>query len=166
MVAVHASGELYSSRLLRLVELVLIARRDVNGQELDWDAVLAFLTRTRTLQYASPALHLAEQLVPNTVPSTILRAAAATSTRRAVRVLATLTPTAPILRPGAKITETLMWATDWREVVGRLWRIVRADSTLPLRSIVSNFHWRVRRNLLSSRLWTSWFRKDGMKRPE
>jgi hypothetical protein len=166
MVAVHASGELYRSRLLRLVELVLIARRDAERAEVDWDTVLACLTRTHTLRYAWPALHLAERLVPHTIPPQVIRAAQAASTEMARRIVATLTPTAPVFRPSGNVGHTLMFATSWREIAGRLWEILRSDSGLPVRAVLSNYHWRARRRLRASRLRRSVRGSDRTTRPE
>lgn len=67
MLACHCSQELEGSRLLRLVELVRVARGFGNVAPVDWDAVLALFARSGTARFAYPALALAEQLAPGTV---------------------------------------------------------------------------------------------------
>ena len=55
--------------LLRLVELVLVIRKDCAAGLLCWDAFLAMAERTGSLGFAFPALKLCDELAPGTVPA-------------------------------------------------------------------------------------------------
>jgi len=86
--AVHASAHLPILPLLRLAELVLVARRDC-GRDLDWHACLDRLNRAAPFAY--PALDLAERLVPGTVDADVLdrlRSQVPTRVRRFVERIA------------------------------------------------------------------------------
>ena len=74
MLATHASGELFSSRLLRLVELVLVIRKDDERDPLDWAAVTEHLRSANALRFAYPAFTLVERLAPGTIDERALGA--------------------------------------------------------------------------------------------
>ena len=68
------SGELFSSRLLRLVELVLVIRKDDERDPLDWAAVTEHLRSANALRFAYPAFTLVERLAPGTIDERALGA--------------------------------------------------------------------------------------------
>lgn len=70
--ALHASEGLHSATLIRLVDLVLIARRDEAAGSLDWSDFRALLESCGGARFAYPALKLAERLAPGTVPVAVL----------------------------------------------------------------------------------------------
>ena len=72
LLAAHASTELYSQRLLRLVELVLVVRRATTLGTLDWRAVESSLADRGWLRFAYPMLALTERLAPGTVDAPLL----------------------------------------------------------------------------------------------
>jgi hypothetical protein len=108
-VATHASGELHASRLLRLIELTWMIRRDESSGVLDWSAVEELLERTGATRFAYPAFTLVEQLAPGTIKPSILTHLARRSTRIARAVVRELTPATPILNERTSIAERLMW---------------------------------------------------------
>jgi putative nucleotidyltransferase-like protein len=113
--AIHASGELYSMRLLRLIEQAYVIRQDLEAGRLDWTAVEELLLRTRTLRFAYPVFALVEQLAPGTIDARVLRRSRRASTRRALEITARFTPTSPILSQHVSIKERLMWSdSPWR----------------------------------------------------
>ena len=144
LLAVHASGELYASRLLRLVELVLVARKDVERGTLDWHAVGAFLDDARASRFAYPAFRLADQLVPGVIDANVLRACERASTNRTRAVVASFTPTSPVLQRDTSLSQRLMWARGWLGVVRRVWTFVRPLRGASPRVMLRNYH---------SRLW-------------
>lgn len=161
MVAVHASGELYSSRLLRLVELVLMARPDATGRELDWGEVEEFLTSTRTMHFASPALHLVEQLVPGTVDSGLLRRSREGSSPRLRRVMATFTPTSPVLPLMTSIDERLMWTTGRLAVLRRFWLMIAPVADASPSQVLALYRGRLHR-FLTGRVRFRMGARDGL----
>ena len=145
--AVHASGELYNMRLLRLVEQTLVIRRDTEAGLLDWTAVGEMLERARMLRFVYPAFALVERLARGTIDARVLAHARAASTRRAREVTDGLTPTAPILSQVSSVTEKLMWAdTPWR-LLHRLFLMVRPPPDQPWRIVVKTYHDRLTRIL-------------------
>ena len=124
VLAAHASTEIYSQRLLRLVELVLVVRRASARGALDWHDVESSLAERGSLRFAYPMLALAERLAPNTVDAALLSRLATATTPRARAVTSTLSPTAPLLAPAFSLRGRLIWASDLRETIRRLWRMI------------------------------------------
>ena len=122
--AAHASTELYSQRLLRLVELVFVVRRATALGTLDWGAVESSLAERGSLQFAYPMLALAERLVPDTVDVALLARLAMATTARARVVTSSLSPTAPILDASFSLRERLIWASGLRATMRWMWRMV------------------------------------------
>lgn len=142
--AAHASEELHRLQLLRLVELVLVARRDLR-QPADWTAVRDLTRDLDAGRFLLPAVELAERLAPGSMDAGWLADLRADATPRMRRVLATLQPTdaqrleglslrdrfvfvrGPIeaLRRGAY----LLWPADSRRIgavyAERAWRLLR-----------------------------------------
>ena len=143
LVATHGSTELYSQRLLRLVELVLIARRAQALGQLDWAAVEEHLARRRALPFAYPLFVLVEHLAPGTVdPRAFARVREAT-TRRIREVTERFTPTAPILDEPFSLSERLLWVSGVRGTLRRLWRMVAPLEHASARARLSTYHDRV-----------------------
>ena len=115
--AAHASEGLQNLTLVRLVELVLVIRSDVERGSLDWDALLDTGARIDALGLAWPALALTEQLVPGTVPGAVLQRLEASSPPAVRRVVSALTPTTAQRIGGFSIAEHFMWS---RGITGRL----------------------------------------------
>jgi hypothetical protein len=124
MHATHASTELYSHRLLRLVELVLVARRAASVGTLDWTAVETSLTERESSRFAFPMLKLAEQLAPGTVDGPVLERLSGVTTARARAVTSGLTPTVPILDTHFSLCHRLIWAAGINGTLLRLWRMI------------------------------------------
>lgn len=145
LLAVHASGELYSSRLLRLVEMVFVIRADAERGSLDWRGVADFLDATRATRFAYPALRLVDQLVPGVVDASLLRASEVASTNRTRRVVAGFTPTSPVLQLHTSMSQRMMWARGWRGVARQVWSFVTPFKGASARTMLRNYHSRLRR---------------------
>lgn len=143
LVATHGSTELYSQRLLRVVELVLIARRAKELRQLDWAAVEEHLARRRTLPFAYPLLVLVEQLAPGTVDWSALSRVRGATTRRIREVTERFTPTAPILDEPFSLSERLLWVSGVRGTLRRLWRMVAPLERASARARLLTYHDRV-----------------------
>jgi hypothetical protein len=124
LLSTHGSTELYSSRLLRLVELVLVIRRAHTLGTLDWSGVEEHLARRGTLRFAYPSLTLVERLAPGTVNERLLARVHGATTSRIRAVTARFTPTAPILDQPFSLGERLLWSSGVRGTLRRLWRMV------------------------------------------
>jgi hypothetical protein len=90
--AVHAGHGLHNLTLLRLVELVLVIRKDTASGRLSWPDFAALATAADAFGYAYPALAFAEQLASGTIPRHILSESARAASRRAVGIVRRLTP--------------------------------------------------------------------------
>lgn len=124
LLAAHASTEIYSQRLVRLVELTFVVRRAATLGALDWGAVESSLAERGSLRFAYPMLALTDRLAPNTVDAVVLERLAAATTPRARAITRTLSPTAPILDQRFTLRGRLMWASNLRETLRRLWLMV------------------------------------------
>ena len=133
--AVHLSSELANARLLRLVELVLMARRDVPSGALDWSAVEELLERTRATRFAHPALALVEQLAPGTVPPTLRERARQRSSRIARGVVRTMTPATPIVADHVSFAERVMWEPGTLSVIRRVLEMFLPPPRVPMREM-------------------------------
>jgi hypothetical protein len=106
--AAHASEESHAARLLRVVELVLVAQAE-RGR-LVWDDVSARLSATDSEGFAYPALAFAEQLVPGTVDASVLGECAAAAGPR-VRALVDADGAADRGRlERVRVAEKFMWS--------------------------------------------------------
>jgi hypothetical protein len=149
--AAHAGAGWQNLTLLRLVELVLVIRRDVAQDRLQWNSFLDTGKRIGALGYAYPALRLAEQLVPQTVPQKILVDCAAQAPRAVRRRLERLTPATAQRIERNSVAEHFMWAEGWQ---GRL-RLLASDLRPAVRAwpdawrIYEDRAWRVIRGTLS-----------------
>ena len=153
MLAVHSSGELYAMRLLRLVELILVVRRETAEGRLDWRAVETLLATAGILRFAFPAFTLTEQLAPGTIDARVLAAAARASTPRERAIVAQFTPVSPILAKGTSLSERLMWAVGWRDVLRRVWAMVTPPATMTRRDTLNVYRSRVLRVLTGGVRW-------------
>ena len=70
--AMHAAFDLASVQLIRLLELVLVIRGDIETGRLDWRELSSLFDSTATGRFAYPALALAEELAPGTVEADLL----------------------------------------------------------------------------------------------
>lgn len=109
--AVHASGGLQSLTLLRMVELVLVARQDSAGGALSWDEVLHVGAATNALGAAYPALRMAERLAPGTIMARVLEIAAELAPKRARSVVDKLDPATAQRVGRASLAEHFMWVS-------------------------------------------------------
>jgi len=116
--AAHTSSHFYAITLVRLVELVLVARRDF-GQD-DWRAFADLVRRTATGRFVFPALYLAEQLAPGTMDAVTLEQVDAVAPRwLRKRVRATTPASAQRLHP-YPFRERFLWATTLTELLVEL----------------------------------------------
>ncbi|MGN6820698.1 MAG: nucleotidyltransferase family protein [Sphingomonas sp.] len=107
--AVHAGHGLHNLTLVRLVELVLVIRRDSASGRLSWLEFDAIAVACDALGYAYPALAFAEQLAPGTVPPGALAACARAAPRRVVEVVRRLTPATAQRLGRLSLAEHFMW---------------------------------------------------------
>ncbi|MGN6850289.1 MAG: nucleotidyltransferase family protein [Sphingomicrobium sp.] len=145
--AVHASGGLHSLTLLRMVELVFVARQDVASRLLAWDEFLHMGAQVNALGAAYPAISMAERLAPGTFPPRVLEICAELAPRRVSAVISKLTPASAHRVERASIAEHFMWVagvSGWtRQLASDLalssdfWRIYEARAYRLLRGRVS-----------------------------
>jgi hypothetical protein len=109
--AVHAGGGLQSLTLLRMIEIVLVARCDSQGGSLSWDEFLHLGAATNALGVAYPALSMTEKLSPGTIPSRVLEICAELAPRRAHAVLDKLDPATAQRVDRASVAEHFMWVS-------------------------------------------------------
>jgi hypothetical protein len=84
----HCSQELYSSRLLRLVEIIRVIR----SGRVDWNDFLELLRQSGAARYTYPAFALAENLAPGSVDQRVLALGRAESTWAARHTVNRLVP--------------------------------------------------------------------------
>jgi hypothetical protein len=121
--AAHASGGLHSLTLLRMVEIILVVRRDLEEGRLSWDEFLETAERIGAAGAAFPALRLSEKLVLGTVPRRVLERCALAAPRRARAIVERLEPATAHRVERASVTEHFMWVTG----LGGWTRQLRSD---------------------------------------
>jgi len=107
--AVHAGGGLHSLTLLRMVELILVIRKDSAEGRLSWAAFLALGEATGGLGAAYPALALADQLAPGTVPAEILERLGSAAPKRVRTFVGRLSPATAHRVERTSLREHFMW---------------------------------------------------------
>ena len=118
--ALHASAHFYEIALVRLIELVLVARRDFAPRSETWQAFDELVRRTSTGRFVFPALTLAEELVPGTVDPIVLEHVTAPAPRRLRRLVNEMTPASAQRLHPRPLGVHLVWAASPREVLGAL----------------------------------------------
>ena len=118
--AVHASGGLHSLTLLRMIEIILVARRDFGDDPVAWDEFAATAIRANGLGAAFPALLMCEQLAPGTIPACVLDASAKVAPRRAKAIVENLDPATVQRVDRNSVAEHFMWVTGLRALLRQL----------------------------------------------
>jgi len=149
--ALHASSHFYGMMLLRLIELVLIARRDFGGHSERWEAFGDLVARTGSSRFVFPALDLAERLVPGSIAGSILGQIAGAAPRRLRRLVRRMAPaTAQRLHPFPGLRERFVWVAtvgEWLAALGWLVRLRdEGGAGSPVRAIVAQWR-RIHRTL-------------------
>ena len=111
--AVHASGGLHSLTLLRMVEIILVVRSDIDNGRLNWDEFLHLGAATNALGAAYPALRMAEILAPRTIPATVLSISAEIASPRARMIVDKLEPSTAHRVDRASVAEHFMWVSGF-----------------------------------------------------
>ena len=145
--AVHASGGFHSLTLLRMIELVLVIRKDSAAGVLSWDEFLRIAEQTNALGAAYPALRLCEKLMPGTVPGRVLDRCALAAPPRVRRIVERLEPATAQRIDRTSISEHFMWVTGvsgWMRQLGSdlvpgssLWPVYQARAYRLLRGRIS-----------------------------
>lgn len=114
--AVHAGCGFQNLNLIRLVELVLVVRRDRENGALDWLAFLDAARAADALGMAFAALQLCERLAPGTVPAEVLAACAEAAPARLRMMVARLNPATAHRVARQSYAEKFVWQ---RSGIGR-----------------------------------------------
>ena len=90
--AAHAGSGFHNLTLLRLVEIVLVARADIANGALSWDEFAELGAATGALAFAYPALAMARRLSPRDIPHEIVERCAREAPPQVRRLVAELRP--------------------------------------------------------------------------
>lgn len=118
--AAHAGSGFHNLTLLRLVEIVLIARTDVAGGTLSWDDFVEVGAVTGALSFAFPALALARQLSPADIPEAVVERCALAAPPRVRRAVAELRPATAHRICSPTLREHFAWTRGSRGWLRRL----------------------------------------------
>ena len=149
--ALHASSHFYAVSQLRLIELVLVARRDFADRAEPWERFADLVARTGSGRFVFPALDLAERFVPGTFDGRVLGRIANAAPRRLRRLVRRMAPaTAQRLHPYPGLRERFVWLAtvgEWLAAVGWLVRPRDSDNAgSPARAVVAQWR-RIQRTL-------------------
>ncbi|HEX8655183.1 MAG TPA: nucleotidyltransferase family protein [Allosphingosinicella sp.] len=114
--ACHASNGLQSLNLLRLVEIVLVLRRDPP----DWRALVEAAASVGALGFLYPAFRVAEDFVPGTIDDKVLAACAADAPARVRAVIADHDPASIHRIARRSWRESVMWCPTRRSRLAAL----------------------------------------------
>lgn len=109
--AAHAGSGFHNLTLMRLVEILLVARADSACGALDWDEFAAVGRATGSLAFAYPALHLARRLAPADIPQAVIEHCAAEAPSAIRRLLATMRPATAHRIDRPSLREHFAWTT-------------------------------------------------------
>jgi hypothetical protein len=116
--AVHAAHG-HGLSLIRLTELALMLRHDMRSDG-DWSDLDDLLGTLGARRFAWPSLALADQLVPGTVPATVLERGRAAASPRLRRIVDTMTPATAVRMRDVSLRERFMWAAGPAEHARRI----------------------------------------------
>jgi len=108
--AVHASCGFASLTLLRMVELMLVIRKDFGTDPACWDSYLAAANATGVPGFTYPALKMCNDLVPGTVPTEVLAELRQDLPGTVARVVDPLSPANAQQLLRSSLREHFMWA--------------------------------------------------------
>lgn len=111
--ACHTGRGFVSTTMLRLTELILVVRH-VEDDAPFWDRFLTLAERTGVMSSAYPALRIANDLVPNTVPQVVLQTLERRASRAVRSILRRLTPATCHRVHGCSLRERFMWIRSLR----------------------------------------------------
>ena len=119
--ALHASSHFYAISQIRLIELVLVARRDFAGRPDRWQAFDDLVARRGVGRFVFPALILAERLIPGTIDPLVLSRIGKAAPRRLRRLVRDTQPaTAQRLHPFPGLRERFVWLATLKEALAAL----------------------------------------------
>jgi hypothetical protein len=129
--ALHASGDLKSMQLARLVELVWVIRGGRTSGRLGFGDLESLLQRTATGRFVYPALAFVEELSPGTVDADLLRRLAEQVSPRLRRVLAEIRRAEMGLLNAYSVDFLFAWAVGGKELaLNALELVLPGDETL------------------------------------
>jgi hypothetical protein len=153
--ATHASEELHHLQLVRLVELALVIRQDVETGALVWGELAALLDEAGALRFAFPALELAERLAPGTLDPGFRMRLAAAATPRMRRIVGGLSPASALRPDRLSLEDRFLWTSGAAETLRRaaylLWPSHAARSSRPLHVVYAERLYRLVRGRISLR---------------
>jgi hypothetical protein len=118
--AVHASGGLHSLTLLRMIEIILVVRRDFGDDPAAWEEFTATAIRANGFGISFPALLMCERLAPGTIPRPVLGASAKLAPRRAKAIVEDLHPATAQRVDRDSVAEHFMWVSGLRALLRQL----------------------------------------------
>ncbi len=118
--AAHAAEEAQLARLLRVIEIVLVAQQDTATRRLVWSDFLSFVRATDTAAFVFPSLALAERLVPGSIDAAVLAACAAAAGPRVRAYVERATPSGHARLERVALGEKFLWT---RGVIGAARRV-------------------------------------------
>jgi hypothetical protein len=113
--AVHFSQTLLNATILRVVELVLVIRRDTALGALDWNDFVRDAGILGGIRFVYPALVFVDRLAPGTIPAGIMEVATRGAPRNLRDVMANLTLATAQPLDRHSVRERFMWASGWHE---------------------------------------------------
>lgn len=113
--ATHMSQTLLNVTLLRVLEFVLVIRRDSAAGRFDWNAFLRGAALIGGARFVYPALVFARQLAPDIVPSEIMAEVASDVPKSLSRAIERLTVASAQPLRRHSLSERFMWAGTGRE---------------------------------------------------
>ncbi|MCY2988520.1 MAG: nucleotidyltransferase family protein [Planctomycetota bacterium] len=144
--AQHASLHINHLRLIRIVELVAVLRRDLARGTLEWDALSRLLTRASLWRFVYPALESTERLSPGLLDPKFrrkLQAAATPYSRRVVERAAANGWGGWSSHWLDRVEEKLAWSQGPRELAMNLLELV-LPSGVPVSQVLAVHARRVR----------------------
>ncbi len=111
----HASCVIDITRLIRVVELVCVLRKDLADGSLDWEALAGLLTDAKLWRFVFPAFEMAEHLAPGLLDPGFRRTLVSAATRRSRQIVERVVAHGFEGWTDRRMDEKLMWSRGPRE---------------------------------------------------
>lgn len=125
--AFHGSAHFEELQLVRLVELVLVMRRDFQTTS-SWTPFVDLIERTHTAPFLFPAMELAERWIPGVLDASVRRRLQSAASKRMRHVVRRTRPATAWQQHRKSLDTRLMWSPTIRGAIRCLWEHVWPSS--------------------------------------
>ena len=137
--AAHTSEEVHTTRLLRVIELVMVCRQESAAGRLSWPDALAVARATGSAGFVYPALAHAERLVPGTVDTAALAECARAAGPRVRAFVDRAAPSDLARLERVTLAEKFLWTRGPLDVARRVGVMLWPKANGSIRNLIRTY---------------------------